>query len=103
MFFWIGRVSLVLLCPVNFSIFTSVSGVNVITAHYFFFFFCYLTGIRSWNINILSCDLNQQLRLFVTRHLAQFSSEVKGQLFGLSALTFLLGLKKKYRIKLIVI
>ncbi|KAK2524458.1 hypothetical protein Q9233_009387 [Columba guinea] len=34
-------------------------------------------GIRSWNINILSCDLNQQLRLFVTRHLAQFSSEVK--------------------------
>ncbi|XP_054025268.1 microtubule-associated protein 1A isoform X1 [Dryobates pubescens] len=36
-------------------------------------------GIRSWNINTLSCDLNQQLRLFVTRHLAQFSSEVKGQ------------------------
>ncbi|KAM6302934.1 microtubule-associated protein 1A [Podargus strigoides] len=36
-------------------------------------------GIRSWNVNILSCDLNQQLRLFVTRHLAQFSSEVKGQ------------------------
>ncbi|KAM9374982.1 microtubule-associated protein 1A [Phaethornis superciliosus] len=36
-------------------------------------------GIRSWNINILSCDLNQQLRLFVSRHLAQFSSEVKGQ------------------------
>uniref|UniRef100_A0A8C9ERP2 Microtubule associated protein 1A n=1 Tax=Pavo cristatus TaxID=9049 RepID=A0A8C9ERP2_PAVCR len=35
--------------------------------------------IRSWNINPLSCDLNQQLRLFVTRHLAQFSSEVKGQ------------------------
>ncbi|XP_033921865.1 electromotor neuron-associated protein 1-like [Melopsittacus undulatus] len=35
-------------------------------------------GIRSWNINILTCDLNQQLRLFVTRHLAQFSSEVKG-------------------------
>ncbi|PKU40693.1 microtubule-associated protein 1a [Limosa lapponica baueri] len=37
-------------------------------------------GIRSWNINILSCDLNQQLRLFVTRHLAQFSSEVKESL-----------------------
>uniref|UniRef100_A0A8C5U3V4 Microtubule associated protein 1A n=1 Tax=Malurus cyaneus samueli TaxID=2593467 RepID=A0A8C5U3V4_9PASS len=36
-------------------------------------------GIRSWNINSLYCDLNQQLRLFVTRHLAQFSSEVKGQ------------------------
>ncbi|XP_061232608.1 microtubule-associated protein 1A isoform X2 [Neopsephotus bourkii] len=38
-----------------------------------------MEGIRSWNINILTCDLNQQLRLFVTRHLAQFSSEVKGQ------------------------
>ncbi|XP_068881798.1 electromotor neuron-associated protein 1-like isoform X3 [Aphelocoma coerulescens] len=34
-------------------------------------------GIRSWNINTLYCDLNHQLRLFVTRHLAQFSSEVK--------------------------
>uniref|UniRef100_A0A8B9PNN9 Microtubule associated protein 1A n=1 Tax=Apteryx owenii TaxID=8824 RepID=A0A8B9PNN9_APTOW len=39
----------------------------------------WLPGIRSWNINLLSCDLNEQLRLFVTRHLAQFSSEVKGQ------------------------
>uniref|UniRef100_A0A8C5X697 Microtubule associated protein 1A n=1 Tax=Malurus cyaneus samueli TaxID=2593467 RepID=A0A8C5X697_9PASS len=46
---------------------------------FFFFFFFFLTGIRSWNINSLYCDLNQQLRLFVTRHLAQFSSEVKGQ------------------------
>ncbi|XP_039413668.1 microtubule-associated protein 1A isoform X1 [Corvus cornix cornix] len=36
-------------------------------------------GIRSWNIDTLYCDLNHQLRLFVTRHLAQFSSEVKGQ------------------------
>uniref|UniRef100_A0A8V5H9X5 Microtubule-associated protein 1A n=1 Tax=Melopsittacus undulatus TaxID=13146 RepID=A0A8V5H9X5_MELUD len=72
--------SLVLVCPVNF-ISTCVSRANVVTAHYsfsFFFSFC-LAGIRSWNINILTCDLNQQLRLFVTRHLAQFSSEVKGQ------------------------
>ncbi|XP_039578690.1 microtubule-associated protein 1A isoform X1 [Passer montanus] len=36
-------------------------------------------GIRSWNINTLYCDLNHQLQLFVNRHLAQFSSEVKGQ------------------------
>ncbi|XP_021397498.2 microtubule-associated protein 1A isoform X1 [Lonchura striata] len=36
-------------------------------------------GIRSWDINTLYCDLNHQLRLFVNRHLAQFSSEVKGQ------------------------
>uniref|UniRef100_A0A8U7NZX8 Microtubule associated protein 1A n=1 Tax=Corvus moneduloides TaxID=1196302 RepID=A0A8U7NZX8_CORMO len=46
---------------------------------FFFFFFCFWTGIRSWNIDTLYCDLNHQLRLFVTRHLAQFSSEVKGQ------------------------
>ncbi|XP_069316984.1 microtubule-associated protein 1A isoform X2 [Eulemur rufifrons] len=36
-------------------------------------------GILSWNIDLSSCDLNQQLRLFITRHLAHFSSEVKGQ------------------------
>ncbi|XP_048173452.1 microtubule-associated protein 1A isoform X2 [Corvus hawaiiensis] len=39
----------------------------------------FMEGIRSWNIDTLYCDLNHQLRLFVTRHLAQFSSEVKGQ------------------------
>ncbi|XP_053811187.1 uncharacterized protein LOC128794915 isoform X1 [Vidua chalybeata] len=39
---------------------------------------CLMQGIRSWNINTLYCDLNHQLRLFVNRHLAQFSSEVKG-------------------------
>uniref|UniRef100_A0A8D0HDQ3 Microtubule associated protein 1A n=1 Tax=Sphenodon punctatus TaxID=8508 RepID=A0A8D0HDQ3_SPHPU len=36
-------------------------------------------SVRSWDIDLLCCDLNQQLRLFVTRHLAQFSSDVKGQ------------------------
>ncbi|XP_075773095.1 microtubule-associated protein 1A isoform X2 [Pelodiscus sinensis] len=36
-------------------------------------------GIRSWNIHLPSCDLNHQLRLFVSQHLAQFSSELKGQ------------------------
>ncbi|XP_031361587.2 microtubule-associated protein 1A isoform X2 [Lonchura striata] len=40
---------------------------------------CLIQGIRSWDINTLYCDLNHQLRLFVNRHLAQFSSEVKGQ------------------------
>ncbi|EHB10364.1 Microtubule-associated protein 1A [Heterocephalus glaber] len=35
-------------------------------------------GILSWNIDLSSFDLNQQLRLFITRHLAHFS-EVKGQ------------------------
>ncbi|XP_039629305.1 microtubule-associated protein 1B isoform X1 [Polypterus senegalus] len=36
-------------------------------------------GLRSWDIDLSVCDLNQQLHLFVTRHSAQFSSEVKGQ------------------------
>ncbi|XP_074091352.1 microtubule-associated protein 1A isoform X2 [Macrotis lagotis] len=36
-------------------------------------------GILSWNIDLSVCNLNQQLRLFITRHLAHFSSEVKGQ------------------------
>ncbi|XP_026863169.2 microtubule-associated protein 1A isoform X1 [Electrophorus electricus] len=36
-------------------------------------------GIRSWAIDLKVCDLNQELRLFETKHSAQFSSEVKGQ------------------------
>nr|XP_023653562.1 microtubule-associated protein 1B-like isoform X2 [Paramormyrops kingsleyae] len=36
-------------------------------------------GIRSWDISLASCDLDQHLQLFVTRHSAQFSAEVRGQ------------------------
>ncbi|KAK6309326.1 hypothetical protein J4Q44_G00207890 [Coregonus suidteri] len=36
-------------------------------------------GIRSWDVSLKSCDLDQQLQLFVTRHSAQFSAEVRGQ------------------------
>ncbi|XP_047658620.1 microtubule-associated protein 1B isoform X1 [Tachysurus fulvidraco] len=36
-------------------------------------------GIRSWNISLEECDLDQQLQLFIFRHSAQFSAEVKGQ------------------------
>ncbi|XP_054475598.1 microtubule-associated protein 1A [Anoplopoma fimbria] len=36
-------------------------------------------GIRSWDVDLKSCDLDQQLQLFITRHSAHFSSEVKGQ------------------------
>ncbi|KAM4036786.1 microtubule-associated protein 1A [Anomaloglossus baeobatrachus] len=36
-------------------------------------------GIRSWNISLDSCNLDEQLKLFVTRHLAHFSPNVKGQ------------------------
>nr|XP_040019689.1 microtubule-associated protein 1B [Gasterosteus aculeatus aculeatus] len=36
-------------------------------------------GIRSWDVDLRSCDLDRQLQLFITRHSAHFSSEVKGQ------------------------
>ncbi|KAF4091176.1 hypothetical protein AMELA_G00034170 [Ameiurus melas] len=36
-------------------------------------------GIRSWNISLEECDLDKQLQLFITRHSAQFSAEVRGQ------------------------
>ncbi|KAM7397091.1 hypothetical protein PAMP_020088 [Pampus punctatissimus] len=36
-------------------------------------------GIRSWDVNLKCCDLDQQLQLFISRHSANFSSEVKGQ------------------------
>ncbi|KAF7652288.1 hypothetical protein LDENG_00098790 [Lucifuga dentata] len=34
-------------------------------------------GIRSWDIDLKSCDLDQQLQLFITRHSAHFSSKVR--------------------------
>ncbi|XP_057691755.1 microtubule-associated protein 1A isoform X2 [Corythoichthys intestinalis] len=36
-------------------------------------------GIRSWDVDFNCLDLEQQLQLFITRHSAHFSSEVKGQ------------------------
>ncbi|XP_053741538.1 microtubule-associated protein 1B isoform X1 [Synchiropus splendidus] len=36
-------------------------------------------GIRSWDVDLNRCDLELQLQLFITRHSAHFSSEVKGQ------------------------
>uniref|UniRef100_A0A3Q1EUL4 Microtubule-associated protein 1B/S N-terminal domain-containing protein n=1 Tax=Acanthochromis polyacanthus TaxID=80966 RepID=A0A3Q1EUL4_9TELE len=42
-------------------------------------FFSLLAGIRSWDVDLKCCDLDQQLQLFITRHSAHFSSEVRGQ------------------------
>uniref|UniRef100_I3KEZ3 Microtubule-associated protein 1Aa n=1 Tax=Oreochromis niloticus TaxID=8128 RepID=I3KEZ3_ORENI len=39
----------------------------------------FLAGIRSWDVDLNCCDLDQQLQLFITRHSAHFSSEVRGQ------------------------
>ncbi|XP_061148900.1 microtubule-associated protein 1B isoform X1 [Syngnathus typhle] len=36
-------------------------------------------GIRSWDTNLMDCNLDQELKLFVSRHSARFSADVKGQ------------------------
>ncbi|NWR37962.1 MAP1B protein, partial [Tachuris rubrigastra] len=36
-------------------------------------------GIRSWDTNLVDCNLDQELKLFVSRHSARFSPEVRGQ------------------------
>ncbi|XP_062844970.1 microtubule-associated protein 1B [Trichomycterus rosablanca] len=36
-------------------------------------------GICSWDINLIDCNLDQELKLFVSRHSARFSTEVRGQ------------------------
>lgn len=51
----------------------------------FFFFYhipscVYLAGIRSWDTNLIDCNLDQELKLFVSRHSARFSADVKGKL-----------------------
>lgn len=39
----------------------------------------YLAGIRSWDTNLIDCNLDQELKLFVSRHSARFSADVKGK------------------------
>ncbi|XP_033903793.3 microtubule-associated protein 1B-like [Acipenser ruthenus] len=36
-------------------------------------------GIRSWDVELTACNLDEQLKLFVSRHSASFCEEVKGQ------------------------
>ncbi|XP_030222302.1 microtubule-associated protein 1B isoform X1 [Gadus morhua] len=36
-------------------------------------------GIRSWDVDLNTCDLQQQLLHFITRHSAHFSADVRGQ------------------------
>ncbi|XP_073440151.1 microtubule-associated protein 1B [Dendrobates tinctorius] len=36
-------------------------------------------GIRSWDTDLIECNLDQELKLFVSRHSARFSPEVRGQ------------------------
>ncbi|XP_064900800.1 microtubule-associated protein 1B-like [Columba livia] len=36
-------------------------------------------GIRSWDTNLIECNLDQELKLFVSRHSARFCPEIQGQ------------------------
>ncbi|XP_016354446.1 microtubule-associated protein 1B-like [Sinocyclocheilus anshuiensis] len=36
-------------------------------------------GIRSWNIDLTACNIDEQLKLFISRHSAFFSEDLKGQ------------------------
>uniref|UniRef100_A0A8C4U8D4 Microtubule-associated protein 1B/S N-terminal domain-containing protein n=1 Tax=Falco tinnunculus TaxID=100819 RepID=A0A8C4U8D4_FALTI len=36
-------------------------------------------GIRSWDTNLTECNLDQELKLFVSRHSARFSPEIRGE------------------------
>ncbi|XP_055073474.1 microtubule-associated protein 1S isoform X2 [Misgurnus anguillicaudatus] len=36
-------------------------------------------GIRSWDVNLTACNLDEQLKLFISRHSAFFSEDLKGQ------------------------
>lgn len=42
--------------------------------------FVFLAGIRSWDTNLIDCNLDQELKLFVSRHSARFSADVRGKL-----------------------
>lgn len=61
----------------------SFTDVSVSVRHQFIHAHCsfcsVLAGIRSWDIDLKICDLDQQLQLFITRHSAHFSTEVRGQ------------------------
>ncbi|KAK2907260.1 hypothetical protein Q8A67_006245 [Cirrhinus molitorella] len=36
-------------------------------------------GIRSWNVDLTACNIDEQLKLFISRHSAFFSEDLKGQ------------------------
>ena len=58
----------------------SLSSPTIINFIADFCVFVYLAGIRSWDTNLIDCNLDQELKLFVSRHSARFSADVKGKL-----------------------
>lgn len=48
-------------------------------------------GIRSWNVDLTACNIDEQLKLFISRHSASFSEDLKGKnqaIYELFALVF---------------
>lgn len=45
---------------------------------HFYVCLCF-AGIRSWDTNLIDCNLDQELKLFVSRHSARFSADVRGK------------------------
>lgn len=43
------------------------------------FLYIFFSGIRSWDADLMDCNLDQELKLFVSRHSARFSADVKGK------------------------
>lgn len=53
------------------------------------FVFLFFPGIRSWDTNLMDCNIDQELKLFVSRHSARFSADAKGKT---EQITFIKGI-----------
>lgn len=51
----------------------------IINYHFVSEIFVHFAGIRSWDTNLMDCNLDQELKLFVSRHSARFSADAKGK------------------------
>ncbi|XDV21897.1 hypothetical protein PO909_026905 [Leuciscus waleckii] len=36
-------------------------------------------GVRSWDVDLTACNIDEQLKLFISRHSACFSEDLKGK------------------------
>uniref|UniRef100_A0A8B9MWI0 Microtubule-associated protein 1B/S N-terminal domain-containing protein n=1 Tax=Accipiter nisus TaxID=211598 RepID=A0A8B9MWI0_9AVES len=43
------------------------------------FYLLVVIGVRSWDTNLIECNLDQELKLFVSRHSARFSPDIRGE------------------------
>lgn len=66
-------------CCLHHFVFRKQRCTPALTFTHIFFFFDDLSGIRSWDTNLIDCNLDQELKLFVSRHSARFSADVKGK------------------------